>query len=81
MPVTRALNRRDKRESPFLKFTDTKLKTDGSYLFLVFMVRSGRPKRAGSGQFKWKGPGARVHFSRHTSPSSRALVDRSGSNP
>ena len=35
--------------------------------------RSSRPKRIGSGQFKWKGPRrARVHLSK-----SRALADRS----
>ena len=47
----------------------------GRFLF----VRPGRPKRTGSGQFKWKDPRRarpRVHFSRHNSPNSRALADR-----
>ena len=45
--------------------------------FLAF-VRSGRPKRTRSGQFKRKVQDARVHFPRHNSPNSRPLADRGG---
>ena len=38
-------------------------------------VLSGRPKITGSGQFIWKDP--MCIFSRHNSPNSRALADRS----
>ena len=44
------------------------LETPSNYKGRFPFVRSNRPKKTGSGQFKWKGPRrARVHFSRHNS--------------
>ena len=40
--------------------------SDESYLGRFPFVRSGRPKRTGSGQFQWKG--TRVHFPAKTLP-------------
>ena len=45
----------------------------------IYFVRSCRPKRTGSAQFKRKGPRARAYiFSLYIPPNSRALADSSG---